>query len=157
MPRKKYIVTLTVDERTELEQISRTGTTSAYAMTHARILLKADTAHPDGGWSDSEISAALDVSVATIERLRQRFVEAGLSACLQRRQTRVYSRLLDGEQEAHLVALACSDPPDGRSCWTLRLLSKRLVELGHVEQISHETVRQTLKKTNLSLGAKTAG
>ena len=95
--------------------------------------------------------------MATIERLRQRFVEAGLAACLKRRQTRVYSRLLDGEQEAHLVALACSTPPDGRSRWTLRLLSERLVELGHVESISHETVRQTLKKTHLSLGAKTAG
>jgi transposase len=99
----------------------------------------------------------LDVSVATIERLRQRFVEAGLAACLERRQTRVYQRLLDGVQEAHLIALTCSDPPEGRNRWTLRLLSERLVALGHVEQISHETVRQTLKKTTSSPGAKMVG
>jgi hypothetical protein len=94
--------------------------------------------------------------VATIERLREQFIDEGLPQCLVRK-TRVYQSLLDGEQEAQLVALACSEAPAGRSRWTLRLLTERLVELGHVEQISHETVRQTLKKTNLSLGAKTVG
>jgi transposase len=156
MPQKKYIVTLTSEERQQLEQLSRTGKASAYQITRARILLKADTAQAEGGWTDGEISAALDVSVATIERLREQFIDEGLPQCLVRK-TRVYQSLLDGEQEAQLVALACSEAPAGRSRWTLRLLTERLVELGHVEQISHETVRQTLKKTNLSLGAKTVG
>jgi transposase len=156
MPRKKYIVTLTETERQHLETLSQTGRTAAYIITHARILLKADTAQADGGWSDADISAALDVGTATIERLRQQFVEEGFESCL-RRKTRVYSRLLDGNQEAHLVAIACGSPPAGQSRWTLRLLSQRLVELGHVDSVCHETVRQTLKKMNLSLGAKTVG
>lgn len=156
MPQKKYIVTLALEERQQLEQISRTGKASAYQITRARILLKADTSQAEAGWKDAEISAALDVSVATIERLREQFVEEGVPKCLQRK-TRIYERLLDGEQEAKLVAVACSEAPAGRSRWTLRLLSARVVELGYVAQISHETVRQTLKKTNSSLGARTAG
>lgn len=156
MPRKKYIVTLTNEERQHLETLSQTGKASAYIITHARILLKADTTKPTGSWCDTDISAALDIGTATVERLRQQFVEEGLEACLNRK-TRIYERLLDGEQEAHLIAIACGSPPAGQSRWTLRLLSERLVELGHVESISHETVRQTLKKMNLSLGAKTAG
>jgi transposase len=156
MPQKKYIVTLTSEERQQLAQISRTGKASAYQITRARILLKADTSQPEEHWKDAEISAALDVSVATIERLREQFVEEGVPKCLQRK-TRMYERLLDGEQEAKLVAIACSEAPGGRSRWTLRLLSSRVVELGYVEQISHETVRQTLKKMNSSLGGKTAG
>ena len=156
MPKKKYIVTLTSEERQQLEQLSRIGKASAYQITRARILLKADAAQSEGGWTDAEISAALDVSVATLERLREQFVKEGMSQCLVRK-TRVYQSLLDGEQEAKLVALACSEAPVGRSRWTLRLLSDRVVELGYVEQISHETVRQTLKKINSSLGAKTAG
>ena len=156
MPRKKYIVTLSNEERQHLETLSQTGKASAYIITHARILLKADTTQPTGGWCDIDISAALDVGTATVERLRQQFVEAGLEACLSRK-TRIYERLLDGEQEAYLIAIACGSPPTGQSRWTLRLLSERLVELGHIESISHETVRQTLKKMNLSLGAKTVG
>jgi transposase len=156
MPRKKYIVALTEAEREHLEKLTQTGKTAAYIITHARILLKADTSQSEGGWCDADISAALDVGTATVERLRQQFVEEGFEACLSRKR-RVYTRLLDGNQEAHLVAIACSSPPEGQSRWTLRLLSQRLVELGHVESVSHETVRQTLKKMNLSLGEKTAG
>jgi transposase len=156
MPQKKYIVTLTGEERQQLEQLSRIGKASAYQITRARILLKADTGQAEGGWTDAEISSALDVSVATIERLREQFVEEGLASCFVRK-TRVYQTLLDGEQEAKLIALACSEAPEGRSRWTLRLLSERVVELGYVEQISYETVRQTLKKTNLSLGVRTVG
>lgn len=157
MPRKKYIISLSAEERSHLEQFSRTGKAAAYAITHARILLKADVAHRDGGWVDAEISAALDVSVATIERVRQRAVEDGIEACLKQRRRSVQPRLLDGEQEAHLVALACSAAPEGRSRWTLRLLRNQLVALDIVETISHETVRQTLKKTNLNRGSKNAG
>ena len=105
------------------------------------------TASAEGGWVDSDISAALKVSVATIERVRQRCVEAGIAACLKQRP-RARTRLLDGEQEAHLVALTCSPAPEGRARWTLRLLRDQLVALEIVETISHETVRQTLKKTS---------
>lgn len=103
MPQKKYIVSLSPAERWELLQFSRTGKAAAYAITHARILLQADIASAEGGWVDSEISAALKVSVATIERVRQRCVEEGIAACLKQRP-RARTRLLDGEQEAHLVA-----------------------------------------------------
>jgi transposase len=156
MPRKKYIVTLTDTERQHLEKLTQTGKTAAYIFTHARILLKVDTSQPDGGCCDAEISAALDIGIATVEHLRQQFVEEGFEACL-RRKTRAYTQLLDGKQEAHLVAMACSSHPVGQSRWTFRLLSQRLVELGHVDSVSHETVRQTLKKMNLSLSEKTAG
>lgn len=146
MAKKKYIVTLTEEERQQLKTLSQTGKTAAYVITHGRILLKADTARPGGGWTDAEISTALDVGIATVERLRKQFVEEGLESCLTRK-TRVYKRLLDGNQEAHLIAITCSSPPEGQSRWTLRLLSERLVALGHVESVSHETIRQTLKKT----------
>jgi hypothetical protein len=99
MARKKYIVTLTDSERQHLEKLTQTGKTAAYIITHARILLKADTSQPAGGWRDADISAALDVGTATVERLRQQFVEEGFEACLKRK-TRVYTRLLDGNQEA---------------------------------------------------------
>ena len=122
-------------------------------INHARILLKADT-HQDGGdWTDKPISQALDLSISTIERVRQRCVEQGLEQALGRQtQQRRKARLLDGEQEAQLVALACSDPPEGRAKWSLRLLAEHMVSLDYVETLSYETVRQTLKKTNSSLG-----
>lgn len=157
MPRKKHIISLNPEERNYLEQFSRTGKAVAYAITHARILLKADVNQPDGGWTDSEISEALDVSVATIERVRQRCCDKGIQACLKQRPRAPRPSLLDGEQEAHLVALVCSSAPDGRSRWTLRLLRDQLVALEIVNSISHETVRQTLKKTNSSRGNKNAG
>jgi hypothetical protein len=102
----------------------------------------------DGLWGSEIIQVALDAVTATVERLRQQFVEDGFEACL-RRKTRIYTQMLNGNQEAHLVAIAFSSPPTGQSRWTLRLLSERLVELGHVDSISHKTVRQTLKQMNL--------
>ena len=150
MPAKKYKVALSAEEQKILQQITTTGKTAAYKMNRARILLKADENQADRGWGDQAISEALDVSVATIERVRQQFVEDGFEAVLsykQREQSR--ARMLDGEKEAHLT---CSDAPDGRARWTLRLLAEQMVSFGHVEQISHETIRKTLKKTNLSLG-----
>jgi transposase len=156
MPKKKYIVTLTLEERIDLEKLTRTGQSAAYKLTHARILLKADTAQEGGSWLDAQISSALDVSVPTVERLRQKFVEEGIEACLNRK-TRAYERLLTGEQEARLVAITCSNPPVGRARWTLRLLSERMVELGYVENLCHETVRKTLKKMSLNLGVRTVG
>lgn len=149
MPGKKYIVTLSPEERQQLERLTKTGKAPAYQITHARILLKADTHQEGGGWTDTTISQALDVSVSTIERVRQRLVEQSLEQALGRKpQQRRKARRLDGEQEAQLVALACSDPPDGRAQWSLRLLAEHMVSLEYVESISYETVRQTLKKTN---------
>ncbi|CAA9570677.1 transposase [uncultured Synechococcales cyanobacterium] len=149
MPKKKYIVALSVEEREALESLTTTGKTSAYKFNHAWILLMADINQAVGGWRDHDISDALNISVSTIERVRQRFVEQSLDAALSRQvPSRTKPRLLDGEQEAHLIALACAQTPEGQGRWSIRLLADQLVELGHVESISHETVRQTLKKTN---------
>ena len=153
MARKKYIVSLSVEERGELEQFTTTGKAAAYKMNHARILLKADTNQADGSWTDEAISQALDISVATIERVRQRFVETSLEAALSRQvQQQRKARRLDGEQEAHLIAMTCSEAPEGYARWSLRLLAERMVELKYVESVSHETIRQTLKKTISSRG-----
>lgn len=158
MPQKKYIVALSREERETLERVTTTGKTSAYKLNHARILLKADINQEGGGWRDQDISDALDISVSTIERVRQRFVEQGLESALSRQTpSRTKPRLLDGEQEAHLIALACAEVPEGQGKWSVRLLADRLVELGYVESISHETVRQTLKKTNSNPGCSDAG
>jgi transposase len=158
MPAKKYIVALSCGERESLDNLTTTGKTAAYKLNHARILLKADINQDGGGWRDQDISDALDISVSTIERVRQRFVEESLEVALSRQTlSRTKPRLLDGEQEAHLIALACGEAPEGQGKWSLRLLADQLVELGHVPSISHETVRQTLKKTNSNPGCNNAG
>jgi transposase len=144
----KYKVTLTDDERSLLRQMIATGTEKARKLTHARILLKADVSDGGPGWMDEQISQAVEVSLATIHRTRRAFVEGGLEAALNRRpQHRYRARKLNGEQEAHLIALACSQPPDGRAHWTLRLLADKMVELAYVDSVSYETVRRVLKKT----------
>jgi hypothetical protein len=146
---KKYIVTLTEEERQHLKVLTGVGKNSAPKVKRAWILLRAD-AEPDGpGWSDEQIRRAYGVSVVTVYRVRQQFVEEGVDAVLTRRpKSRHRFRRLDGEQEAHLIALACSQPPKGRKRWTLRLLADRFVALGHCDGVSPETVRQTLKKTS---------
>ena len=150
---KKYIVQLTPDQRAMLEHLTRTGTTAASVQRHARILLKADTAATDGGWDDGAIAAAVAVSVPTVERVRQKCVRLGLAAALGRKPTtRASQRKLDGVQEAQLVAVTCSPPPDGAERWTLALLADKLVELKVVDAIARDTVRLTLKKTNSSRG-----
>jgi transposase len=148
---KKYIVRLTAEEQTSLSQMIRSGQASARSLLHARILLKADS-HPEApAWSDEAVAEALEVHATTVARVRQRFVEEGLQAALRPQPTtRRYERKLDGKAEAHLLALACGPAPQGQAKWTLRLLADKLVELQHVDSISHETVRQTLKKTNYS-------
>jgi transposase len=122
--------------------------------TRGRILLKADQSDSGPGWSDDKISEAFDVTIQTIERVRKQFVEEGFDAVLSRRKytQKVSRKKIDGDVEAHLVALSCSEPPEGRARWTLRLLADSIIELGYVESISHEAVRQTLKKTNLNRG-----
>ena len=151
--KKKYIVTLTQEEREMLQEMLSRGKAAARKLTHARILLKADAADGGPNWNDERIAEGLEVGRATVERVRKEFVEEGLEAALERRKPRrVYLRKLDGDGEAHLVALACGKPPEGRSRWTLQLLADRMVELQYVEEISYQTVRRTLKKTNSSLG-----
>jgi hypothetical protein len=150
---KKYHVTLTADERTMLHDLLAAGKAATRTLTHARILLKADASADGPGWTDAAIREALDVGLATISRVRQRFVEESLEAALHRQApTRDYHHLVDGENEAHLIALACSTAPTGRKQWTLRMLADKMVELAYLDGISHETVRQVLKKTNSSPG-----
>jgi transposase len=151
--KKKYIVTLTEAERAMLQAMLSRGKAAARKLVHARILLKADANAGGPAWSDDQIAEGLEVGRATVERVRREFVEEGLDAALERHKPlRPYQRKLDGDGEAHLVALACQQPPEGRSRWTLRLLADRMVQLEYVEQVSYQTVRRTLKKTNLSLG-----
>jgi hypothetical protein len=147
---KKYIVTLTADERQALLDLIAAGKAAAQKLAHARILLKADAAESGPAWPDDRIAEAIETSVATIERVRRRFVEQGLEAALARKEQARPSRqpTLDGRAEARLIALACSAPPDGRKAWTMQLLADRLVELEIVPSISDETVRRSLKKAN---------
>jgi len=141
MSKKLYIVDLTDDEREQVIELTRKGKVSTRKVTRARILLKADE-----GWTDEQIVAALDTSLSTVERTRKRFVEGGLHKALNDDPRPGARRKLDGRGEAYLIALTCSEPPDEHDHWALRLLADRLVELGVVESISHEAVRQTLKK-----------
>jgi transposase len=150
---KKYVVTLTDEEREMLQAMLSRGKTAARKLTRARILLKADVAGDGPGWKDDQIAEALEVGRATIERVRKQFVEEGLEAALKRRPSRrEYRCKLDGDGEAHLIALACQEPPEGRSRWTLQLLADRMVALEYVDELSYQTVRRTLKKTRSSLG-----
>jgi len=145
---KKYRVTLTPAERVELGGLLARGKADVRRLKHAQILLKADQAEGGPAWPDIRIAEALDVGITTVERVRRRFVEEGLASALSpyRGGKRIYQRKLDGTKEAHLIALACSAPPEGCGRWTLRLLARRMVELAYVDALSHETVRQTLKK-----------
>lgn len=151
MPKKKYRVKLSSEERAHLLERLGRGERPAREQTRARILLKVDEG-PDGpAWSDARAAEALEVAAGTVAGIRQRFCQRGLVGCVERKTPdREYERKLDGEQEARLIQLACSQAPDDRSEWSLRLLADRMVELGVVESLSHETVRQTLKKTDSS-------
>ena len=156
----RYLVKLSADEREHLQRLVHSGTAPARKITRARILLKADRgAHSQGPpLIDRDIAEALDSSVSTVLRIRRQFCREGLEAAINRAPTtRVYARALDGRAEAHLIALACSQAPEGRSRWTVRLLADKMVELGHVEALSRESVRRTLKKTNSSRTADAAG
>lgn len=152
---KKYIVKLTKKERELLKALISSNKVQVYKQVRARILLKADERYNKRVWTDEDIAEALEISIPTVERIRRKFVLEGLERSLSNDQNASRPRGLkkiDGEAEAHLIALACSAAPEGRSRWTLRLLAKRMVELSYVEEVSYETIRRTLKKTNLSLG-----
>jgi hypothetical protein len=146
----KYQVVLKEEQRQHLEKLTSSGKVSARQMKRAQILLKSDVLV---NWSYERIMDAFDVSAVTIAAVRKAFVEQGLEVALQRKKPdREYEHALDGEGEAHLIALACSEPPSGRKHWSLRLLRDRFVKLGHVDEISYETIRRALKKTISSLG-----
>lgn len=149
--RKRYIVRLTPEERGELEELVSSGKARARKLMHAHILLEADA---DGSnWTDAQISEALSIGRATVERVRKAFVERGLPDSLNpKRRSKNTPKKLDGDQEAHLIALACSPAPKGHDRWTLRLLADNMVQLEYVDTLSYETVRQVLKKQKLSLG-----
>jgi transposase len=149
-PMKKYIVKLAKEERASLSKLIAQGEASARKLLHARILLKADSGEGGPGWTDQAISAALEIGTATVERVRQRLVEEGLGAALNRHRPHTPRlRKLDGEQEAHLIALVCSQPEEGQDRWTLQLLADKLVQLRIVESISRETIRQVFKHNEL--------
>lgn len=150
---KKYVVELTADEREQLHKLISAGSASARMLNRARILLKADVGkHAQGRpLIDREIAPMLETSTATVQRVRERFCGQGLDAALERsKPDRLYERTFDGRAEARLIALACSRAPEGRERWSLRLLADKAVEMGIVEEVSHETIRKTLKKTSSS-------
>ena len=150
--KKLYIVDLTEPEREALLALTQKGTAPVRKVRRAQVLLLADQGH-----TDAQIAGALQVGTATVERLRKRLVEEGLEAALAEKARPGATRKLDGKQEAFLVALACTKPPEGRQCWTMQLLADRMVALGVVEDLSDETVRRRLKQTSSSPGSKRAG
>lgn len=154
-----YKVTLTQEEKEQLIGITRAGTHSAKKIIHALILLNVDRGpFAEEKQTNEEICKVLKIGMRTIDRVKMRFVEEGFDASLKMAATsRIYDKLVDGDIEAHMIALACGEPPKGYARWSLRLLADKLVELKITESISHETVRRTLKKTNLSLGGSKVG
>ena len=150
---QKYIVKLTETERLQLKELISSGEASARQIRRAYILLKSDSSEGGPKWKYRTICEAYDVSQLTVYNVRKKYIESGLEgAILRKKPDRVYERRLDGEGEAHLIALVCGEPPDGYERWSLRLLKDRIISLEIVENISHETIRQTLKKTSSSPG-----
>jgi transposase len=158
MPAKR-VVCLTVEQRQRCESVVKSGTAPARSILHAHVLLKTDSGAEGPGWTDAAVAEAFDVSPATVSHTRKVMVEQGLDAALSHYQAprREYRRKLDGHQEAHLLAIARSDPPEGAVRWSLRMIRDRMVELGYVDELSHETVRATLKGGPCSLGATCNG
>lgn len=150
---QKYLIKLTAEERQQLEHLLSSGIAPARTLTHAHILLKSDSSESGTNWPYSKICEAFNVAPLTVANVRKRYIEAGLAAALHRKKPeREYEHCLDGDAEAHLIALVCGKPPEGYDRWTLRLLQKRMVELTYADTVSHETIRTTLKKMSLSLG-----
>lgn len=150
---KKYRVTLTDEERQYLDDLIQRRSKNAAPVRRAFVLLKADQGPHGPAWPDHQIADSFNVTVRTVERLRQRFVEDGFDVALYGKKREPKPKTFDARVEAHVVALRCSDPPAGYTRWSMRLLADQMVELGYVEAISHESVRSLLKKTNSSRGA----
>jgi Homeodomain-like domain len=150
---KKYFVTLTSEERSYLEKLVSSGSAPARKLRRARILLKSDCSEEGPSWTYKAICNAYDVNSLTVTNIRKAFADGGLEQALNRKKPdREYEHSLDGNAEAHLIALACSPAPEGYERWSLRLLKEHVVRLEIVDSVSHETIRSTLKKTKLSLG-----
>lgn len=150
--KKKYIVELTNEERSELQAMVKKGKAAAYKIKHAHILLNADQDPEGAGWKDGEIAKTFHCHITTVENVRRRQVEHGLNSAIERAKHKAYRpRKLDGRAEAQLVATACSEAPAGRNKWTLRLLADKMVELKIVDSISYGTVRNVLKKHHKAL------
>lgn len=156
---KKYIVQLSEEQRQGLKHLLGSGVAPARTLMHAQILLKADSSEGGPAWSDEHIQRTFEVGISTVERVRKRFAERGLEEALNRRPQpeRPEKRILNGKHEAYLIALCCSDKPEGHAQWSVRLLAHKMVELGHVEQVGRETVRVALKKTNSNRGSGNSG
>lgn len=149
----RYVVKLDKDQRKELEDLLQSGEAPTRKLTHARILLKTDHGEYGPAWPMSKICVAFDVSTTTVTFVRKNFVEGDLEKALERKNPeREYQRRIDGDGEAHLIAITCSEPPEGCERWSLRLLQSEMVSRGYVQTVSHEAIRQVLKKMNLSLG-----
>jgi transposase len=156
--RKKYIVKLTNKERNELNKIQANGNVAVKKYKQTQVLLLADESTEGSDYSDAEIADEVEISIKTIARIRQKFAAGGVKKVFEKKFTPRYSRRrFDGEGEAHLVAMCCNAPPEGHARWTLRLLKDKIVECGFMEEVAHETIRRTLKKTNLNLGRKKNG
>jgi DNA-binding Lrp family transcriptional regulator len=149
---KRWVVELSQEEREQLEQLINKGKMAGYKIKHAHMLLKADEGEHGPSWPDTRIAEAYNVSESTVRNLRKRLVEKGFEAALEREKRTNYSTKLDGEAEAKLIAIACSQPPEGYSRWSVRLLADRLVELEIVDAVSHMTVQRVMKKTNSNHG-----
>lgn len=149
---KRWVVELSQEERKELEVLIQKGKVAGYKIKHAQLLLKADEGDQGPSWTDVQIAQAYDVCESTVRNLRKRLVEKGLEAALDREKRPRPPRKMDGEAEACLLALACSEPPSGYSRWSVRLLADRMVELEIVDSLSHMTVQRVMKKTNLNRG-----
>jgi len=156
---KKYTVTLTQDERHDLKKIASKGKHKSQKVINALILLGCDTGEfQDKRSTNEEMSRVLKIGMRKIDRVKKRFVEDGIDITLNgKKGSRIYAKKADGDFEAHLVALSCSDPPKGFTRWSLRLLADKVVELEYLDQVSHETIRQVLKKTKLNLGVTKGG
>ena len=156
---KKYTVTLTQDERNDLKKIASKGKHKSQKVINALILLGCDTGEfKEKRSTNEEISRVLQIGMRKIDRVKKRFVEDGIEITLNgKKGSRIYTKKADGDFEAHLVALSCSDPPEGFTRWSLRLLADKVVELAYIDQVSHETIRQVLKKTKLNLGVTKGG
>ena len=155
---QKYVVRLTHEERKTLFELIEKGRANKEKLNRARIMLKADCGEEGEHWQDAEIAEALYTTILTVQRTRQSLVEEGFEKCLERSPHKGRKkRLIQGEEEAYLVALVCGEAPQGHAKWTLRLLAEKMVELEYVASISHETIRTSLKKTKLNLGKKKNG
>jgi len=156
---QRYIVRLSRDERKTLFKIIEKGTASKEKQNRARILLKADCGEEGESWKDPQIAEAFYVSVKTVERVRKSLIENGFEETLKRKipLNSPRKRIIQGEEEAYLIAIACNEPPEGRARWTLSLLADKMVECNYVETVSRDTIGRALKKTNLNLGKKKNG